>query len=532
MNVSVKDDKTHTTVHWSLCSGCATSGFFYEFLAIAGELDARVPLVLETGHCSESDLAILPPRDAALMKKLQAVTDTRLQPGQISVMAGFAGDALGRFSVRPEYSIGRLMVENVVVPRTWLAGMSRVDEIWVPTDWQIEIFAKAGVDRSKIFIIPNSVDVGFFTPYYNQTDGFQTNFELPLDLNPSFLSLPQLSNLLSTDISFPSISSVVDAITPSLPTLSFPEMPSFTLPFSSVENVMSYFHTASIFESDVMSYWRQINLPAFTFPNFYGSKCDCVPENNDVSEFKFLSVFKWEERKGWRSLMRAYWSEFTCKEKVSLHLHTYLPGWASEAPPPQAIQEFAEATFHQGIECLPPVTINQKSITRNELRDMYSSHNAFVLPTRGEGFGLPIAEAMSMTLPVIVTKYSGPADFISVNNSYPVEVLGVDKDGFAIIDENSLRSQMRAAAMRSPRNQELGRAGRETMVKKFRSQVVVDAIVNRLKAIEEKITQRKENLTKTIAVPSQIQITQSQALQPSQDDTHPQPITATQVELK
>jgi len=39
--------------------------------------------------------------------------------------------------------------------------------------------------------------------------------------------------------------------------------------------------------------------------------------------FVFLSVFKWEERKGWRELMRAFSSEFGCNQtRVQLFLRT------------------------------------------------------------------------------------------------------------------------------------------------------------------------------------------------------------------
>jgi len=36
------------------------------------------------------------------------------------------------------------------------------------------------------------------------------------------------------------------------------------------------------------------------------------------------------------------------------------------------------------------------SLSRADIRDLLGSVDAFVLPTRGEGWGLPIAEAMAM----------------------------------------------------------------------------------------------------------------------------------------
>ena len=38
--------------------------------------------------------------------------------------------------------------------------------------------------------------------------------------------------------------------------------------------------------------------------------------------FSFLSIFKWEERKGWPVLLTAYFSEFSLKDDVVLFLLT------------------------------------------------------------------------------------------------------------------------------------------------------------------------------------------------------------------
>lgn len=46
-----------------------------------------------------------------------------------------------------------------------------------------------------------------------------------------------------------------------------------------------------------------------------------------------------------------------------------------------------------------------------ELANIYSSLDIFALPTIGEGFGLPILEAMSCGVPVCVTNYSGHTEF-------------------------------------------------------------------------------------------------------------------------
>jgi glycosyltransferase involved in cell wall biosynthesis len=58
---------------------------------------------------------------------------------------------------------------------------------------------------------------------------------------------------------------------------------------------------------------------------------------------------------------------------------------------------------------------------RSELDGLFNVCDAYVSLHRSEGFGLTIAEAMSLGKPVIATAYSGNADFMNVTNSYPVE---------------------------------------------------------------------------------------------------------------
>jgi hypothetical protein len=41
--------------------------------------------------------------------------------------------------------------------------------------------------------------------------------------------------------------------------------------------------------------------------------------------FQFLSIFKWELRKGWDVLLRAYWSAFKPDDNVLLRIRSYIP---------------------------------------------------------------------------------------------------------------------------------------------------------------------------------------------------------------
>ena len=164
----------------------------------------------------------------------------------------------------------------------------------------------------------------------------------------------------------------------------------------------------------------------------------------DSEPFTFFSNFKWERRKGWDVLLEAYWRAFGVEDNVRLRIRSFvhqsnLLNKEADGDLNARVAEFATSKFGKPREELAAVEWvgdaedkRGNLLTRSELRDELAGADAFVLPTRGEGWGLPVAEAMTMGLPTIVSNWSGPAAFATSETAYLLPVAAeLDEDLFA-----------------------------------------------------------------------------------------------------
>jgi GT2 family glycosyltransferase len=132
--------------------------------------------------------------------------------------------------------------------------------------------------------------------------------------------------------------------------------------------------------------------------------------------FVFLSVFEWGERKGPDVLLRAYAEEFKQSEDVLLLLSVY-----NRDPKVNVHHEVAKLDL--GLDrCAPIVVMVNPEFADYQMGALYRSADCFVLPTRGEGWGMPVLEAMACGLPTVATNWSGPADFLHEGIGYPLQV--------------------------------------------------------------------------------------------------------------
>ncbi|MEF3307191.1 glycosyltransferase family 4 protein [Paenibacillus sp. GYB003] len=156
-------------------------------------------------------------------------------------------------------------------------------------------------------------------------------------------------------------------------------------------------------------------IPYFFDDKRYVLKGDEMQLPLREDSYKFLSVFQLCERKGYDLLIRAYLDEFGPKDDTALVIKVRGPDET-----PRLIRELE--AHSKPASKRPTVHIVDRMMPTPELLSLYRACDAFVLPTRGEGWGRPIFEAMIMAMPTIATDWSGQAEYMNERNSYPVEV--------------------------------------------------------------------------------------------------------------
>ncbi|NJL28336.1 MAG: glycosyltransferase [Thermoanaerobaculia bacterium] len=293
---------------------------------------------------------------------------------KIGVVYG-QGDVFERCSGR--YKIGFTMLEVDGFPREWVRQANKMDEVWVPSEFNREAFLKGGLER-PIHVIP-------------------------LGVNPD------------------------------------------------------YFHP------------------------------EIVGHPNPMGEFVFLSVFEWGERKEPWMLLRAFNDVFRAEEPVRL-----LCKVVNKDPAVSLKREITNLGLREDGGKISYL-FNQE-FPRYQLGSLYRSADCFVSASRGEGWNMPLMEAMACGLPTIATDWGAHQEFIHEGNAYPLAVRGTVRaiakcpyyEGFswADPDPDHLRHLLREVYENRGEARRRGTAAAQEMAEKWTWDRVAEKIVERFAAIE------------------------------------------------
>lgn len=196
-----------------------------------------------------------------------------------------------------------------------------------------------------------------------------------------------------------------------------------------------------------------------------------VPDPNyhlRAKGFRFLHVSSCFPRKGADSMLRAFGQAFCAEDDVTLVIKTF-------KNPHNEIHLWLEQARGGRVD-FPDVIILEEDFSESGLKALYEQCHALVAPSRAEGFGLPMAEAMLSGLSVITTAWSGQVDFCNDDTAWLIDYsfsraqthFGLFNTAWADPDEQHLCLLMKqvAIAPEQTRLQKI-RAGQELLRRDF-----------------------------------------------------------------
>jgi glycosyltransferase involved in cell wall biosynthesis len=160
-----------------------------------------------------------------------------------------------------------------------------------------------------------------------------------------------------------------------------------------------------------------VNVPIYTFAqgidkNYFHP--DISPMRFEAPEtFKFICNAAFDPRKNIPGLISAFKNEFKKTEDVCLIVKTMNLGLTQSVSDEIKKIKYAKESAQ--------VYVKEERFKPYELGSFYTAGDCFVLPTRGEAWGLPLLEALACGIPVITTGWGAPDEILrdDSGNPYP-----------------------------------------------------------------------------------------------------------------
>lgn len=210
--------------------------------------------------------------------------------------------------------------------------------------------------------------------------------------------------------------------------------------------------------------------------------------------FKFLYVGGAIYRKGIDVLLEVYRRAFSRKDDVCLVIKTM--GDATFYKKQSAAQTIREI---QADPDAPEIVHIDSDLSDADMAGLYVACDCLVHPYRGEGFGLPVAEALACGLPVIVTKGGACDDFCSEDWAHFVPAVRKEvryeeeTAGAAWVlepDREVLADRMKAAVADPEAGRRMGQRGSAYVREHLTWTRAAAQVMARLRALQERPVRR------------------------------------------
>ena len=240
---------------------------------------------------------------------------------------------------------------------------------------------------------------------------------------------------------------------------------------------------------------------------------------SNLRKFTFQSNFDFSWRKGMDVLLHAYWDEFKDTDDVCLLLKVFTGDESVEAQKHLMNQiNFTKKRLSLDDKKTAPVLFFGSFLDQNYMPNFSNTCDCYVSASRGEGFNIPLAEALSLEKQCISTRWSAPIEFINKKNGYlldldPKQPLVPITDQYQLKTEpfyerqqmanpsiDHLKQLMHIVVKEKEENLHLDkvRLGRETIINKFSrdqiKKILKESIIDVFENNKEEINQDSKGL--------------------------------------
>lgn len=207
------------------------------------------------------------------------------------------------------------------------------------------------------------------------------------------------------------------------------------------------------------------------------------------------------ENEEYNLFMFDYFSVFKRKNPIDV-IRTHILAFPDESGPKLIIKTVNGSKYASQQEQLrfavgsrADILILDKYLSREQLHSLLNECQLYISLHRSEGYGLTLAEAMSLGKPVVATAYSGNMDFMNESNSVlvPYELVPVGEDAFPY-QNDSLWAQpdvefaakaVRELSIDSKRRMEIGETAKHFVTSEFTMDKTSDFVLERVKQLHK-----------------------------------------------
>ncbi len=207
-------------------------------------------------------------------------------------------------------------------------------------------------------------------------------------------------------------------------------------------------------------------------------------------QFRFLYVGGTIARKGFDRVLEAFLAEFGPEDDVCLVVKD-VGANSFYAPDSHRDKILSEASKGSS----PEIIYFDGDFTAGQLASLYSACNCLLLPYRGEGFGLPVLEAMACGLPPVVPRGGPTDDFVTDETGYFLdaeevenyEIVGLCGTGTEFqVSVDDLRRTMRHAYTNTAETAQKGQQAACAVRESFTWQHSGELVINRIQQLSQR----------------------------------------------